>query len=71
MTPNRIGMVISSRRIEQDRTAHPKTVGRGELASRALALMEEWKITSLVVLDETGVVAGVLHLHDLWRLELF
>ena len=33
--------------------------------------MEQRKITSVVVLDGEGRVAGVVHLHDLWTLELF
>jgi arabinose-5-phosphate isomerase len=32
--------------------------------------MEENKITSLVVVDSARCVTGVLHLHDLWGLEL-
>ncbi len=45
----------------------PKTIAAGELAARALGLMEEWKITSLVVLGEEQVVLGVVHLHDVLR----
>jgi arabinose-5-phosphate isomerase len=48
----------------------PKTIAAGELAARALAVLEEKKITSLVVVDEAGRVGGVLHLHDLWGMEL-
>jgi CBS domain-containing protein len=35
-----------------------------------LKILEERRISSLVVVDG-GRVAGVLHLHDLWRTELF
>jgi arabinose-5-phosphate isomerase len=38
---------------------------------QALALMEQRKITSLVVVDPEGRVEGVLHLHDLWRTQMF
>ena len=48
----------------------PKTIPPQELAARALSVMEENKITALVVVDETHRIAGVLHLHDLWGLEL-
>jgi arabinose-5-phosphate isomerase len=48
----------------------PVTVSGGTLASSALALMEEKKITSLIVVDAHGQVEGVVHLHDLWALEL-
>jgi len=48
----------------------PKTIGPDEFAAKALSMMEEKKITSLVVVEGGGVVTGVLHLHDLWGLEL-
>jgi arabinose-5-phosphate isomerase len=48
----------------------PRTIGPGELAAKALALLEERKITSLVVVDAEGQVEGLLHLHDLWGVEL-
>jgi arabinose-5-phosphate isomerase len=47
-----------------------RTIGPDELAVRALAVLEEHKITSLVVVEADGRVAGVLHLHDLWGTEL-
>lgn len=50
--------------------ANPRTIAAGELAARALAILEERKITSLVVADGTGRVEGVVHLHDLWGVEL-
>jgi arabinose-5-phosphate isomerase len=50
--------------------ANPRTIAAGELAARALAILEERKITSLVVTDGTGKVEGVVHLHDLWGVEL-
>jgi arabinose-5-phosphate isomerase len=49
---------------------HPRTIAAAELAARALAELEERKITSLVVVDPQGRVEGVLHLHDLWGMEL-
>jgi arabinose-5-phosphate isomerase len=48
----------------------PKTISAGELAVRGLHTMEEKKITSLVVVDESHRIEGVLHLHDLWGTEL-
>ena len=50
--------------------ANPRTIAAGELAARALAILEERRITSLVVADGTGKVEGVVHLHDLWGVEL-
>jgi arabinose-5-phosphate isomerase len=52
-------------------TAGPRTIGPMMLAVQALALMEQRKITSLVVVDGESRVEGVLHLHDLWRTQMF
>jgi arabinose-5-phosphate isomerase len=49
---------------------NPSTIAASELAARALAILEERKITSLVVVDAAGKVEGVVHLHDLWGVEL-
>ena len=51
-------------------TKTPQTIGPHVLASEALNLMEKKKITSVVVVDEMRRVLGVVHLHDLWTLEL-
>ena len=51
-------------------TREPVTVGRRELATSALALLESRRITALVVADENRRVLGVLHLHDLWNTEM-
>lgn len=42
-----------------------------ELATAALRLLEEQRITSLMVCDGEGPLEGVLHLHDLWGVGLF
>ena len=49
----------------------PKTISAGQAATAALAMMEELKITSLVVVNETRGVIGVIHIHDLWRTQMF
>lgn len=49
---------------------NPRTIAGSELAARALAILEERKITSLVVVDAAGKVEGIVHLHDLWGVEL-
>jgi arabinose-5-phosphate isomerase len=51
-------------------TRTTKTIGPEEFAETALARMEEMKITSLVVVDSTGRVCGIVHLHDLWGTEM-
>ncbi|HEY4587720.1 MAG TPA: KpsF/GutQ family sugar-phosphate isomerase [Thermoanaerobaculia bacterium] len=52
-------------------TLHPRTIPGGELAAAALKVMEDHRITSLFVCDEAGRLEGVVHVHDLWGLELF
>ena len=51
-------------------TKNPQTITAGEFAATALALMEEKKITSLMVVDRKGKLEGIVHLHDLWSTEL-
>jgi arabinose-5-phosphate isomerase len=51
-------------------THDPVTIGPQELATRALDLMEERRITSLLVTGGDGRVTGVVHLHDLWKTEM-
>ena len=52
-------------------TREAATIGRGELATRALNLMEARKITSLLVVDPAGRLEGVVHIHDLWTTQMF
>jgi arabinose-5-phosphate isomerase len=49
-------------------TRNPVAVPRTTLAAEALALMEQRKITAVVVADGDNPrrIAGVIHLHDLW-----
>jgi arabinose-5-phosphate isomerase len=51
-------------------TRDPKTIAKEEFAATALALMEEKKITSLMVVEAGGKLEGIVHLHDLWTTEL-
>ncbi len=54
-------------------TRNPIAITPATLAAEALNIMEQRKITAVVVVDGEPArrVAGVLHLHDLWRMELF
>jgi arabinose-5-phosphate isomerase len=52
-------------------TRSPVTIGRKELATQALNLMEARKITALPVVDSGGGLVGVVHIHDLWRTQMF
>jgi arabinose-5-phosphate isomerase len=47
-------------------TRRPVTTSPETLATDALNLLEQRKITSIVVIDAANVVQGVVHLHDLW-----
>jgi arabinose-5-phosphate isomerase len=66
----REGGAALSRTAGEAMNARPRTIAAEELAATALAILEERKITSLVVVDAEGCVDGVLHLHDLWGVEL-
>ncbi len=50
---------------------NPVTIDGNELASAALERMEQRKITSIFIAAASGRVEGIIHLHDLWGLELF
>jgi arabinose-5-phosphate isomerase len=52
-------------------TKGPFTIEKDDLATEALHIMEDKKITSLVIKNEKDRVEGVVHLHDLWRTEMF
>jgi arabinose-5-phosphate isomerase len=52
-------------------TPSPMVIDKEELAAKALNLMEENKITSLVVKNKDNEIEGIIHLHDLWRTGMF
>jgi arabinose-5-phosphate isomerase len=52
-------------------TRNPTTLLKTELAASALRVMEEKKITSVLIVDSAGRLEGVVHIHDLWTLQLF
>jgi arabinose-5-phosphate isomerase len=66
----RHGYGLLDRTAEECMTTRPVLVGRRELATAALDLMESRKITALVVAAAEGTVDGVVHLHDLWKTEM-
>ncbi len=51
-------------------TRNPVTLTIDTLAAEALHVLEQRKITSIVVVDDRQQVQGVVHLHDLWRTEM-
>jgi arabinose-5-phosphate isomerase len=46
---------------------HPRTVRADSLAVAAVALMEQYSITSVLVVDDAGVLCGALNTNDLMR----
>jgi arabinose-5-phosphate isomerase len=66
----RHGYTLLDRTAGDCMTRDPVVIGRRELATAALDVMETRKITSLLIVDEAGAVDGVLHLHDLWKTEM-
>jgi arabinose-5-phosphate isomerase len=51
-------------------TRTPKVIAPEQFAAAALALMEEKKITSLPVVNGRGQLLGIIHLHDLWEIQM-
>ena len=66
----RHGYALLDRSAAECMTRSPALVGRRELATRALDLLESRRITALLVTDDKGRIEGVLHLHDLWKTEM-
>jgi arabinose-5-phosphate isomerase len=52
-------------------TCNPITIAPDTLAAEILLILEQRKITSVIVADATTAVVGVVHVHDLWRTEMF
>lgn len=50
---------------------NPKTIDKKELAVKALNMMEKLKITSLLIVSRSNKLEGIIHIHDLWRTQLF
>jgi arabinose-5-phosphate isomerase len=65
------GLDLRNLKVDDAMTRSPVTIARAELAAAALGVLETRKITSLVVVDDGRRVEGVLHIHDLWRTQLF
>jgi len=63
-------MNLLTRQASDVMTRSPVTISKSKLGVEAIRLMEERKITALVVVDAQNHVEGVVHLHDLWRTEM-
>jgi arabinose-5-phosphate isomerase len=46
---------------------NPKTIKKAELAAKALQIMEQYAITSLVINDDNGIPEGIIHIHSLLK----
>jgi arabinose-5-phosphate isomerase len=61
------GVDLHGTRIAQVMTAAPRTIRPEALAVEAVQLMEHHKVNQLLVVDESGRLAGALNMHDLFR----
>ncbi|MBI4378016.1 MAG: KpsF/GutQ family sugar-phosphate isomerase [Nitrospinae bacterium] len=48
-------------------TKNPKTIDKNELAAKALQIMEQYSITSLLIVNDNKSPEGIVHLHDLLK----
>lgn len=58
---------INKTEIHQIMSKNPKVIRPGMLAAEALHLMETYKITSLIVVNEEHIPVGIVHMHDILR----
>jgi arabinose-5-phosphate isomerase len=61
------GFDVHSTAMTEVMTSNGKRIGPDMLAAEAMRVLEQNKITSLVVMSDDGGLAGVLHIHDLLR----
>lgn len=65
------GKALLEKSAEECMTPEPLSISKESLATEALNTMESRHVTSLVVTDHENRVEGIIHLHDLWRTEMF
>jgi len=61
------GEPIQGVRARDFMSREPKLIDAGELAAKALEVMESFPITSLFIVDDAGCPAGIIHMHDILR----
>jgi arabinose-5-phosphate isomerase len=61
------GVDAARARIEDLMTAKPRTIAPQALAAEAVRVMEEHKLSQMLVVDEQGGLVGALNMHDLFR----
>ena len=67
----KFGSVFLRKKAKDCMKDSPFTIDKDDLATKALQVMEKNKITSLVIQGKKGKPEGIIHLHDLWRTEMF
>jgi arabinose-5-phosphate isomerase len=60
------GISASSHKASDIMSTNPKTIESSELAYKAFNIMEQNKITSVIVLEK-GIYKGLVHIHDIIR----
>jgi arabinose-5-phosphate isomerase len=53
--------------IEQIMTSHPRTIAPERLAAEAVKLMEDHRVSQILVVDDQSRLVGALNMHDLFR----
>ena len=61
------GLDLRNTTMQQVMTRNPRHIAPQELAAEAVNRMQEHRITSLVVVEASGTLAGALNIHDLLR----
>jgi arabinose-5-phosphate isomerase len=64
------GDPVATLRARDIATRHPKVIASGELAAKALEVMEAYAITSLIIVDEDRHPCGIIHMHDILRAKI-
>lgn len=67
----KFGKDIFNKTARECMTATPLAVDKEALATEALNIMETNKVTSLIIKNKEDQIEGIIHLHDLWRTEMF
>lgn len=59
------GLDLHTTLIDKVMSTNCVTIDTNQLATEALRLMEDKKVTSLVIMDDTNKLIGVIHIHDI------
>ncbi len=59
---------LLQKKVSDVMTKNPTTIDKNALVSKAIGIMNEKGITSLMVLDDEGCLLGLIHMHDCLRL---